>query len=113
MISPDEDASEDALFWSVVSVMPHSLDVPFLESDSSAGNDFVNGLIDEFNSGTYPSWLAQLPETVQTYFMTRWLGAVLDSTDILGSLPTVVTALVLTKGSGRATSTVAGLATFA
>jgi hypothetical protein len=41
------------------------------------------------------------------------MSAVLDSTDLLGSSSTVVTALVITRGFGGVTSTVAGSATFA
>ena len=97
----------------ITAAMPSDLHNPFLQSDDYAGYSFINELIHEFNSETYPSWLAQLPETVQTYFLTRWIGMVLDSTDLLGSYSTVVTALVLTKGSSGVTSTVAGRATFA
>jgi hypothetical protein len=94
------------------SAMPDELDIPWIESGSSDGNDFVKELVKEFNSETYPAWLAQLPDPVQTWFITRWIDAVLDSTDLLGSLPVTMTALVLMEGSGGVTSTVAGRATF-
>ena len=93
--------------------MPTELSDPFYAVDDAAGNDFAVELMSEFDRGKYPTWLAQLPETAQTYFISRWMSAVLDSTDLLGSSSTVVTALVLTKGSGGITSTVAGSATFA
>jgi hypothetical protein len=93
--------------------MPSELKFPFLDSrNSNDGYDFAMELVHEFNGGVYPSWLAQLPETAQTYFVSRWMGAVLDQTDLFGSSSVVVTALVLTKGSGGVTSTVAGSATF-
>ena len=97
----------------ITAAMPSDLHDPFLQSDDYAGYSFVNELIHEFNSEVYPSWLAQLPETVQTYFLTRCIGAVLNPTDLLGSYSTVVTASVLTKGPGGVTSTVAGRAIFA
>ena len=97
----------------VTAAMPDDLYDPFLEPDGSAGYTFVRRLESEFDSETYPSWLAQLPETAQTYFITRWMGAVLEQTDLLGSSSTVLTALVLTKGTGSVTSTVAGSATIA
>ena len=97
----------------VTAAMPPALHDPFLQSDESDGFNFATELVHEFHGGQYPSWLAQLPETVQTYFITRWMTAVLDRTDMLGSSSTVVTALVLTKGSGGVTSTVAGSVTLA
>lgn len=78
-----------------------------------SGGPFAAELVREFYTETYPSWLAQLPETVQTYFITRWMGALLDSTDLLGSSSTVVKAMVLTKGTDGVTTTAAGTATFA
>jgi hypothetical protein len=93
--------------------MPSTLRNLIFNTDSGAAETFVMELEDEFRYETYPSWLAQLPETVQTYFITRWMTAVLDRTDMLGSSSTVVTALVLTKGSGGVTSTVAGSVTLA
>jgi hypothetical protein len=113
MTSPADDAKESALFSMLTTAMPAELQSPLLDSQSYAGESFVRELEGEFLSETYPSWLAQLPETAQTYFITRWIGAVLDQTDLLGSSSTVVTALVLTTGSGGVTSTVAGRATFA
>lgn len=97
----------------ITSAMPEELDKPFRKHDSDAGDSFVRELEEEFIYETYPSWLAQLPKSVQTFFITRWIGAVLDQTDLLGSAPTVVTALVLTKGSDVVTSKVAARATFA
>ena len=101
------------MFFMVTSAVPTDLRSPFFNATSEAGYSFVNLLEDEFNSETYPSWLAQLPATAQTYFITRWMSAVLDQTDLLGSSSTVVTALALTKGRNGVTSTVAGSATFA
>ena len=92
--------------------MPNELYDPFLEA-GSAGYTFVRRLESEFDSETYPSWLAQLPGTAQTYFITRWMSAVLDQTDLLGSSSTVATTLILTRGSNGVTSTMAGSATFA
>jgi hypothetical protein len=77
------------------------------------GHSFAWELEREFYSQTYPSWLAGLPEEAQTYFITRWMGAVLEETDLLGSSLTVATALVLTKGADGMTTTAAGSATFA
>jgi hypothetical protein len=77
------------------------------------GQSFAWELEREFYSQTYPSWLAGLPEEAQTYFITRWMGAVLEETDLLGSSLTVATALVLTKGADGMTTTAAGSATFA
>jgi hypothetical protein len=97
----------------LTTAMPSGLSNNFRASNSMDGYYFAIELMHEFNNGAYPSWLAQLPETVQTYFVSHWMSAVLDSTDLFGSSPTVVTALVLKKGSGSVTSTVAGSATFA
>jgi hypothetical protein len=97
----------------VTAAMPPALHDPFLQSDESDGFNFATELVHEFHGGQYPSWLAQLPETVQTYFISQWMGVILDRTDLLGSSSVTVTALVLTKGSGGITSTVAGSATFA
>lgn len=97
----------------VTTAMPAELYLPFLETTSSAGYEFVERLVDEFDSQTYPAWLAQLPETVQEYFISRWINAVLSQTDLLGSSSSVVTALVLTRGSDGVTLTVTGKATFA
>lgn len=97
----------------VSTAMPSDLSEYFYATDALAGYQFARQLAREFTDGQYPSWLAQLPEPAQTYFISRWMSAVLDSTDLFGSSPTVVTALVLTKGSGGVTSTVAGSATFA
>lgn len=97
----------------VSTAMPPYLSDAFFATDGAAGNEFAVDLMSEFDRGKYPPWLAQLPQTVQTYFISRWMSAVLDSTDLLGSSSTVVTALVLTRGSGGITSTVAGSATFA
>lgn len=91
--------------------MPTKLNFPFLTGGSDDGYDFTVELVHEFNAGKYPDWLSQLPETAQTYFISRWMSAVLDRTDLYGSSSTVVPALVLTKGSGGVTSTVAGSAT--
>jgi hypothetical protein len=96
----------------ISTAMPTDLSGPFFAADDAAGNDFAVELMSEFERGK-PSWLAQLPETVQTFFISRWMSAVLDSTDLLGSSSTVVTALVITRGFGGVTSTVAGSATFA
>jgi hypothetical protein len=96
----------------VTMAMPDELYDPFLES-ASAGYTFVRRLESEFDSETYPSWLAGLPQTAQTYFVTRWMSAVLNQTDLLGSSSTVATALILTQGTDGVTSTVAGHATFA
>lgn len=93
--------------------MPSTLRNLIFDTDSGAAETFVMELEDEFRYETYPSWLAQLPETAQTYFITRWMIAVLDRTDMLGSSSVTVTALVLTKGSNGVTSTVAGSATLA
>ena len=97
----------------ITTAMPAELYIPFLETTSSAGYEFVERLVDEFDSQTYPAWLAQLPETVQEYFISRWISAVLSQTDLLGSSSSVATALVLTRGSNGVTSTVTGKATFA
>ncbi|GAB7329877.1 hypothetical protein MBLNU13_g01588t2 [Cladosporium sp. NU13] len=108
-----EDASVSAMASMVSTAMPPYLSDAFFATDGAAGNEFAVELMSEFDRGKYPPWLAQLPQTVQTYFISRWMSAVLDSTDLLGSSSTVVTALVLTRGSGGITSTVAGSATFA
>ena len=113
MISSAEDTSVSSMESVVTAAMPPGLYDPFLETDEYAGYDFVTELVNEFDDGNHPSWLAQLPETAQTFFISRWMGAVLDRTDLFGSSSVVVTALVLTKGSGSVTSTVAGSATFA
>ena len=96
----------------IPTAMPTDLSDLFFATGGAAGNNFALELMSEFERGK-PSWLAQLPETVQTYFISRWMSAVLDSTDLFGSSSTVVTALVITRGSGGVTSTVAGSATIA
>jgi hypothetical protein len=93
--------------------MPPDLYDNFIPYQTDLGQSFVWELCDEFYSQTYPSWLAGLPEEAQTYFITRWMGAVLESTDLLGSSLTVGTALVLAKGADGMTTTAAGSATFA
>lgn len=97
----------------VLTAMPTELSGAFTVTGGDAGYAFAVELMREFDRGRYPSRLAQLPETAQSYFISRWMSVLLDSTDLLGSSSTVVTALVLTKGSGGVTSTVAGSATFA
>jgi hypothetical protein len=102
---------ENSMFSAVTEAMPPDLYSQFQPAYN--GDAFYVQLVQEFNSQTYPSWLAELPETVRTYFLTRWMGAVLDRTDLLGSSLTVATALVLTKGADGITTTAAGSATFA
>lgn len=113
VISVAEEASVSAVLAIITAAMPSELHDPFVKADSSAAYAFARELVNEFDDGNYPSWLAQLPETAQSYFISRWMSPVLDQTDLLGSSSTVVTALVLTEGSGGVTSTVAGDATFA
>lgn len=101
------------MFSMVTLAMPADLYDPFLETGSGDGWQFVRSLETGFDTETYPSWLAQLPDTAQTYFITRWMSAVLASTDLLGSSSISAKALVLTKGSDGITATVTGSYTFA
>ena len=110
--SSAEDANVSAMASMIPTAMPTDLSDLFFATGGAAGNNLALELMSEFERGK-PSWLAQLPETVQTYFISRWMSAVLDSTDLFGSSSTVVTALVITRGSGGVTSTVAGSATIA
>jgi hypothetical protein len=97
----------------ITAAMPSESHDPSVKADSSAAYKFARELVNEFDDGNYPSWLAQLSETAQSYFISRWMSPVLDQTDFLASLSSVVGALVLTEGSGGVTSTVAGSVTFA
>ena len=103
------------MFSGIVAAMPPELHFPFLDSpnNNDDGYRFFKNLASEFEGEEYPSWLAQLPETVQTYFTSRWMGAMLESSDVFGSTSEVVKALVLATGSGGVTSTVAGSVTYA
>jgi hypothetical protein len=113
MSSFDEAEKDFSLYSAITEAMPPDLYDYFDPYQTDLGDSFAWDLEREFNSQTYPSWLAQLPEEVQTYFITRWMGAVLDSTDLLGSSLTFATALGLTKGAGGMTTTAAGSVTFA
>jgi hypothetical protein len=113
MSSFDEAERDSRLYSLVTDAMPPDLYDYFDPYQADLADSFAWELEREFNSQTYPSWLAGLPEEAQTYFITRWMGAVLDSTDLLGSSLTFATALILTKGPGGITTTAAGSATFA
>jgi hypothetical protein len=112
MSSFAEYEKENSMLSAVTNAMPPALYSQF-HQPAYDGDEFYGELVQEFYSQTYPSWLAELPETVQTYFLTRWMGAVLYRTDLLGSSLTVATALVLTAGADGITTTAAGSATFA
>lgn len=106
-----EVEKEHSIYTIIKAAMPSDL-YNRLNVDQGGGQ-FAGELVREFHSETYPSWLAQLLEEDQSYFITRWMGAVLDSTDLLGSGLTVAKAMVLTKGTDGVTTTAAGSATFA
>jgi len=111
--SPSDYSFESVMSNMVLKAMPGNLFMPFLETSSDAGDVFVTRLAVEFDHETYPHWLAQLPTPAQKYFQSRWMGAILDETDLLGSSSITVTALVPTRGSNGVTSTVTGSAIFA
>lgn len=78
MISSAEEASVSAAWSMVLTAMPTELSGAFTVTGGDAGYAFAVELMREFDRGKYPSWLAQLPETAQSYFISRWMSVLLN-----------------------------------
>lgn len=75
---------------SLTSAMPTYIYI--LYEDKDAGHIW-DLLASQFRRNSSPSWFLDMPETLQAYFMTRWMAGIADRSDIHGTSLTSMRAL--------------------